>query len=83
MTLMYTEVGWLVECLMSSVQDSATVQILKLKETDVYLFQATAGEVRMHSYEIFSYGLQHMDTPVTPNQQRLTNISGLSRSDER
>ena len=37
----------------------------------------TAGEVRMNSEATFFYGLQHMDTAVLANQQKLTFISSV------
>ena len=37
----------------------------------------TAGEVGMNSNSMFSYGLQHMDTLVLADQQKLIYISSV------
>ena len=37
--------------------------------------QGTAGEVKTNSLAMFSYGLQHMDTPILADLLKLTFIS--------
>ena len=37
--------------------------------------QSTASETKTKSWAMFSYGLQHLDTPMLANQQKITFIN--------